>query len=78
MIGGRRGDSELPVGSPDPERNLLYADSRDRLLSSGQNPGETDVQRGKRRIVVGYMVIGTPPRLTFGLSYLSEGQLGRW
>ena len=50
----------------------------DRLLSSGQYPGETEAQRGKRRIVVGYMVIGIPPRLLFGLSYLSEGQPGRF
>jgi len=46
----------------------------DSLLSIGEYPGERDVQRGKRRIVVAYMVIGIPPRLFFGIGYFSEGQ----
>ncbi|HEY6635870.1 MAG TPA: hypothetical protein VI141_09705, partial [Acidimicrobiia bacterium] len=50
----------------------------DRLLSIGQYPGETDAQRGKRRIVVGFILIAIPPRLISGLSYLSEGAPARF
>lgn len=48
----------------------------DSVLSIGQYPGETDLQQGKRRIVVGYMVVGIPPRLLFGVDYFSKGQPG--
>lgn len=50
----------------------------DRLLSIGQYPGETEAQRGKRRIVVGFIVIAIPPRLISGLSYLGEGAPARF
>ena len=45
----------------------------DSLLSFGEDPGETDIQRGKRRIVVGYMVVGIPPRLFFAADSFSMG-----
>lgn len=51
---------------------------RDRLLSIGQYPGETDAQRGKRRIVVGLIMVGIPWRLIGGLLYLSEGAPARF
>lgn len=44
-----------------------------RLLSFGEYPGETDIQRGKRRIVVGYVVIGVPPRFFFSATEFGEG-----
>ncbi|MGI9647263.1 MAG: adenylate/guanylate cyclase domain-containing protein [Acidimicrobiia bacterium] len=43
------------------------------VLSSGEYPGETDTQRGKRRILVGYILIGLPPRLFFAASEFAEG-----
>lgn len=36
-------------------------------------PGETDAQAGKRRILVGYIVFGIPPRIIFGLGAMAEG-----
>jgi guanylate cyclase len=46
----------------------------DRMLSVGAYVGESDVQRGKRRIVVAYMWIGIVPRLIFGIGSIGEGQ----
>jgi guanylate cyclase len=43
------------------------------LMSIGAYPGETDAQRGKRRIVVGYMAVGIPPRLFFSAAEFGEG-----
>ena len=48
----------------------------DSLMSFGAFSGETDIQRGKRRIVVGYFVFGVPPRLLFGAAEMSEGVIG--
>jgi guanylate cyclase len=45
----------------------------DRLMDVGSYPGETASQAGKRRIVLGYMVFGIPPRLIFGLERFPEG-----
>jgi adenylate cyclase len=45
----------------------------DSLLAIGEYPEETDVQRGRRRIVVGYMAVGIPPRVFFAASEFSEG-----
>ena len=42
-------------------------------MSLGSYPGEVDAQRGKRRIVVGYVVFGLPPRLLFALALMAEG-----
>lgn len=43
------------------------------LLTFGEYPGETEVQRGKRRIVVAYIVIGIAPRLFFAADSFSQG-----
>lgn len=43
------------------------------LLASGEYPGETDTQRGKRRIVVGYILVGLPPRLFFAAVEFADG-----
>lgn len=43
-------------------------------MDLGSYPGESDVQRGKRRIVVGYVVVGFPLRILFGTDSLSEGR----
>ncbi|HJR97844.1 MAG TPA: adenylate/guanylate cyclase domain-containing protein [Actinomycetota bacterium] len=48
----------------------------DYLLALGAYPGETDIQRGKRRIVVGYFVFGALVRLPFALSEFAEGLPG--
>jgi adenylate cyclase len=45
----------------------------DHLLAFGAVPGETDFQRGKRRIVVGYFVFGALVRLPIALSEFAEG-----
>ena len=42
-------------------------------MDVGSYPGETASQAGKRRIVLGYMVFGIPPRLIFGLERFPEG-----
>lgn len=42
-------------------------------MSIGAYPGETDVQRGKRRILVGYLAIGAVTRLIAALLELSDG-----
>jgi hypothetical protein len=47
-----------------------------RLMSLGGYPGETDIQRGKRRIVVGYFVFGALTRLPFSASEYAEGLPG--
>jgi adenylate cyclase len=47
-------------------------------MSSGAYPGETDIRRGKRRIVVGYFFIGALTRLVFAAGQLSEGSLEGW
>ncbi|MDH3426378.1 MAG: adenylate/guanylate cyclase domain-containing protein, partial [Acidimicrobiia bacterium] len=45
----------------------------DSLMSSGAYPGESDIRRGKRRIVVGYLFFGVLTRLVFAAGQLSEG-----
>ena len=45
-------------------------------MSLGGYPGETDIQRGKRRIVVGYFVFGALTRLSFSASEYAEGLPG--
>jgi guanylate cyclase len=45
----------------------------DSLLSIGAYPGETDIQRGKRRILVGYLAIGAVTRLIAAFLELSDG-----
>ena len=42
-------------------------------MSIGAYPGETDSQAGVRRIVIGYIVFGIPPRLFFGAGTIAEG-----
>ena len=42
-------------------------------MDLGAYPGETDIQRGKRRIVVGYLVFGALVRVPFALSEFAEG-----
>jgi guanylate cyclase len=42
-------------------------------MSLGGYPGETDIQRGKRRIVVGYFVFGALVRLPLSISEFAEG-----
>lgn len=42
-------------------------------MSIGAYPGETDVQRGKRRILVGYLAIGAVTRLIVAFLELSDG-----
>ncbi len=44
-----------------------------RLMSIGAYPGETESQAGRRRIVIGYMVFGIPPRVVFGLERFDLG-----
>ena len=44
-----------------------------RLMDVGSHPGESASQAGKRRIVLGYMVFGIPPRLILGLARFPEG-----
>jgi adenylate cyclase len=48
------------------------------LMSSGAYPGETDIQRGKRRIVVGYFFIGALTRLVFAAGQLSQSSPVGW
>ena len=48
------------------------------LMSSGAYQGETDIQRGKRRIVVGYFVIGALTRLVAATGQLSQGSPEGW
>jgi guanylate cyclase len=43
------------------------------VMSSGAHSGESVVQRGKRRIVAGYLFIGAVTRLVFGAGELSDG-----
>ena len=48
-------------------------------MSFGAFPGEGDVARGKRRIVVGYFAFGIPARLIASGAEFSEGVPGwRW
>ena len=44
------------------------------VLSSGAYPGENDVQRGRRRIVVGYLFFGALVRLTFAALNFDGGE----
>ena len=44
------------------------------VLSSGADPGENDVQRGRRRIVVGYLFFGALVRLTFAVLNFDGGE----
>ena len=43
-------------------------------MDVGSYPGESDVQRGKRRIVVGYVIVGVLPRVLFATDSLSQGR----
>lgn len=45
----------------------------DSILNWGEQPGESEMQRNRRRIVVGYMVIGIVPRLFFAVTEFLEG-----
>ena len=45
------------------------------ILSIGAHPGETNIQRGKRRIVVGYLFLGALVRLIFSVLNLDGGEL---
>ena len=45
-------------------------------MSVGAYPGESDIQRGKRRIVVGYFFFGALVRLPVSASEFSEGLTG--
>ena len=45
-------------------------------MSLGGYPGETDIQRGKRRILVGYFVFGALVRLPISISEFGEGCRG--
>ncbi len=45
-------------------------------MSVGAYPGETDIQRGTRRIVVGYFVFGALVRLPVSASEFVDGPLG--
>ena len=45
-------------------------------MAIGAYPGETDIQRGKRRIIVGYFVIGALTRLLFAIADFSGGLPG--
>ncbi|MDP9329985.1 MAG: hypothetical protein M3P11_05005, partial [Actinomycetota bacterium] len=45
----------------------------DSLMSLGAYPGETDIHRGTRRIVVGYFVFGALVRLPFSASEFGDG-----
>ena len=47
-------------------------------MSVGEYSGETDIQQGKRRIVVGYFFIGALTRLVFAAGQLSEGSPEGW
>jgi guanylate cyclase len=46
------------------------------LMSSGAYPGETDIHRGKRRIVVGYFFFGALTRIPVSAGEFSEGLPG--
>ncbi len=46
----------------------------ERLLSIGAYPGETDIQRGKRRIIVGYFIFGPLVRLVFVLTAVGDDE----
>jgi adenylate cyclase len=46
------------------------------LMSLGAYPGETDIQRGKRRIVVGYFFYGALVRLPISISEFGDGVPG--
>lgn len=55
----------------------------ERLMTIGEYPGESDIQRGKRRIIVGYFIFGPLVRVAFVASgfgqdapWLSEVLLG--
>ena len=45
-------------------------------MSLGGYPGETDIQRGTRRIVVGYFVFGALVRLPVSASEFGDGLPG--
>ncbi len=44
------------------------------LMSIGAYPGETNIQQGKRRIVVGYLFLGALVRLIFSALNLDGGE----
>jgi len=50
----------------------------DSVLSIGTDPTESDIQRGKRRIVVGYFVIGAATRLMVLSGELAGGSPQAW
>ena len=42
-------------------------------MGLGSYPGESNAQASKRRIVIGYIILGAPPRILFATVGLSEG-----
>jgi guanylate cyclase len=48
------------------------------LMSVGAYPGETDINRGRRRIVVGYFFFGAVTRLLYAAGELSQGSPEGW
>jgi adenylate cyclase len=50
----------------------------DSVLSLGAEPTESDIRRGKRRIVVGYFVVGGSTRLIAAAVQFSEGSPVAW
>ena len=47
-------------------------------MSVGAYSGETDINRGKRRIVVGYFFFGAVTRLVFAAGQLSQSSPEGW
>jgi len=50
----------------------------DSVLGTGAYPGETDVHRGKRRIVVGYFVVGALTRMVASAAEFGAGSPEGW
>ncbi|MGI9667173.1 MAG: adenylate/guanylate cyclase domain-containing protein [Acidimicrobiia bacterium] len=56
------------MSSPSTPRRLW-----DQVMGLGSYPGEAEAQAGKRRIVIGYIILGFLPRIIFGTESLSAG-----
>lgn len=56
-------------------RSSIVRRWRESVLSSGAQPGETDIRRGQRRIVVGYLFVVALVRLFFAALLLDGGDL---
>ena len=50
----------------------------DSVLDIGKYPGETDIRRGKRRVAVGYFVIGALARSIATVVEFSDGSVAAW